>query len=196
MKKTLGLIFVLALASAPAMAQKVNIDYAHDFDFAEVKTFKYVDTEDSNPEDHLMADRIQGAIIMELKEGGLQQVDNEADADLYVTYHVTTQENTSYSTTSVGYGGYGGHYGGWGGWGYGGPGYGGMGMASSTTQAHNYTEGTLIIDAYEPEEKKMVWRGTGTVTVKENPQKRTKQVDKILHKLGKKWDKILKNKGK
>jgi hypothetical protein len=194
MKKALGLIFVLALASAPAMAQKVNIDYAHDFDFAEVKTFQYVNTEESNSKDQLMADRIQGAIVMELKEGGLQQV--EADPDLYVTYHVTTQENTSYSTTSVGYGGYGGHYGGWGGWGYGGPGYGGMGMASSTTRAHNYTEGTLIIDAYEPEEKKMVWRGTGTVTVKDDPQKRTKQVDKILHKLGKKWDKILKNKGK
>ncbi len=61
---------------------------------------------------------------------------------------------------------------------------------------YNYTEGTLIIDGYDSKEKKMVWRGTGTVTVKDNPEKRSKQIDKILHKLGSKWDKILKNKGK
>lgn len=196
MKNALGLIFVLALASTPAMAQKVTIDFAHDFDFEAIKTFQYVDTSDSNEQDPLTASRIEGAIIMELKEGGLQQVETEADADIFVTYHVTTQDQTSYNTTSMGYGGYGGYHDGWGEWGYGGGGYGGMDMGSSTTRAHNYTEGTLIIDAYDSEEKKMVWRGTGTVIVNDNPEKRTKQIDKILHKLGKKWDKILKNKGK
>ena len=44
MKRTLGLVFILALMAAPAMAQKVTIDYAHDFDFSGVKTFQYVDT--------------------------------------------------------------------------------------------------------------------------------------------------------
>ena len=33
MKKVLGLIFVMALMATPAVAQKVTIDYAHDFDF-------------------------------------------------------------------------------------------------------------------------------------------------------------------
>jgi len=42
----------------------------------------------------------------------------------------------------------------------------------------------------------MVWRGTGTVTVKSKPDKQIKQVDKILRKLGKKWDKIHAGKGK
>ena len=59
------------------------------------------------------------------------------------------------------------------------------------TIATDYTEGTLIIDGYEPKEKKMVWRGTGTVTVKAKPEKQTKQVEKILTKMGKKWEKIL-----
>jgi hypothetical protein len=54
----------------------------------------------------------------------------------------------------------------------------------------------MIIDAYDPSDKKMVWRGTGTVTVKSNPEKQAKQVDNILSKLGNKWDKILKNQGK
>ena len=48
MKRALGIVFVLALVATPAVAQKVTIDYAHDFDFAAAKTFQYVDTEDSN----------------------------------------------------------------------------------------------------------------------------------------------------
>jgi len=185
MRKTLGLIIVLGLAAAPAFAQKVHIDYAHDYDFDTVKTFTYVNTEDSNSENPLMAERIAALIQKEMKEGGLKQVDD--GGDLYVTYHVTTQDRTSYTTTNFGYGGYGG---GWGGWG----GYGGMG--TSTTQAHNYTDGTLIIDAYDKTDKKMVWRATGTITIKNKPEKQIKQVEKILTKIGKRWDKILHNQGK
>jgi len=185
MKKVLGLIIVLGLAATPALAQKVTIDYAHDFDFEAVKTFQYVETKDSNSASQLTDDRIKNAIIRELTEGGLKQV--ESDPDLFVTYHLTTQENTVYNTTSSGYGGYGGYGRGWGGW--------GGSMGSSTTTASTYTEGTMIIDGYEPGEKKMVWRGTGTVTVKSKPEKQSKQIDSILDKLGAKWDKILKNQG-
>jgi hypothetical protein len=183
MRKSLGFLFVLAVAAAPAFAQKVTIDYAHDFDFGAVKTFQYVETKDSNSSNELMDGRIRDAIIKELTEGGLKQVDS--DPDLFVTYHITTQDNTVYNTTSFGYGGWGGGWGGWGG-----------GMGSSTTTASTYTEGTLIIDAYEPGDKEMVWRGMGTVTVKSKPEKQTKQIDKILTKLGNRWDKILKNEGK
>jgi len=191
MKKVLGLVFVLALAATPAMAQKVTIDYAHDFDFKSAKTFQYVETKDSNIKNQLMADRITTMFKKELAEGGLKEVTE--NPDIYVTYHATSKENTSYNTTSMGYGGYGGYYGGWGGYGR----YGGMGgMGSSTTYATTYTEGTLIFDAYEPGDKQLVWRGTGTVTVKDKPEKQIKQVDKILTKLGAKWDKILAGKGK
>jgi len=191
MKKALGLVFVLALVATPAMAQKVTIDYAHDFDFKAVKTFQYIDTKDSNIKNQLMADRITTMFKKELAEGGLKEVTE--NPDIYVTYHATSKENTSYNTTSMGYGGYGGYGGGWGGYGR----YGGMGgMGSSTTYATTYTEGTLIFDAYEPGDKQLVWRGTGTVTVKAKPEKQIKQVDKILTKLGAKWDKILAGQGK
>ena len=68
-------------------------------------------------------------------------------------------------------------------------------MATSTTTASTYTEGTLIVDAYEPGDKKMVWRGTGTVTLKAKPQKRAQQVNKIMTKMGARWDKILASQG-
>ncbi len=187
MKKTLGLIFVLALVATPALAQKVTIDYAHDFDFAAVKTFQYMSTEKSDPSDSMMASRAVSMFKQELTQGGLKEVSEKPD--IYVTMHYTSQENKSYNTTSMGYGGYGGFYGGWGGWGMG-------GMGSSTTTESTYTEGTLIFDAYEPSDKKMVFRGSGTVTVKAKPQKQTQQVQNILNKLGKKWDKMLAGKGK
>ena len=38
--------------------------------------------------------------------------------------------------------------------------------------------------------------GTGMVTVKSKPEKQIKQIDKILDKIGNKWDKILAGKGK
>jgi hypothetical protein len=140
MKKALGLVFVLTLAATPAMAQKVTIDYAHDFDFNSIKTFQYVDTKDSNSQNSLTDERIKNAIIKELSQE-LNLVDS--DPDIYVTYHVTTADKSSYTTSSFGYGGYGA---GWGGWGYGGMG----GMGTSTTTEHQYTEGTLIIDGVAP----------------------------------------------
>jgi hypothetical protein len=187
MRKALGLMFVVALFATPAMAQKITIDYAHDFDFKGIKTYQYVDTKESNVKNQLMADRVTAMLKKELAEGGLKEV--TSDPDIFVTYHFTSKENTSYNTTSMGYGGYGGFYGGWGGWGMG-------GMGTSTTYATTYTEGTLIFDAYEPGDKKLVWRGTGTVTVKAKPEKQVQQVDNILKKLGAKWDKILKGMGK
>ena len=180
MKTRLGLMIALVLLAAPAFAQKITIDYDHDYDFDKVKTFAYTTTEETNSKDQLMDGRIKDAIIKEVTEGGLQQVDS--DPDLFITYHLTTKENTVLSTTGMGYGGYGRGGGGWGG-----------GM--STTTASTYTEGTLIVDAYEPLDKKMVWRGTGTVTLKAKPEKRTQQVNKIMAKMGAKWDKILANQG-
>ena len=195
MKRMLLLVAALAVVATPSMAQKITIDYAHDFDFSAVKTFTYVDTGDSNIDSDLTNNRIKNAIIEQLttSEDSLKQVDS--GGDLYVTYHVTTEDNTVFNTSSFGYGGWGAGWGGYGGYGYGGyGGYGGMG-GSSTTTATTYTDGTLIIDGYEPGDKKLVWRGTGTVTLKAKPEKQYKQVDKILAKMGTKWDKIHTGKG-
>ena len=178
MRKTLGLVFVVALIATPAMAQKVTIDYAHDFDFKSIKTFQYVDTPETNSKNQLMADRIASMIKKELTEGGLTEVSENPDID--VTYHVATQERHSFTTTSFGYGG----------WGM------GPGMGSSMTTEQSYTDGTLVIDAYDAKDKKMIWRGTGVVTVKAKPEKQIQQVENILTKLGKKWDKILAGQGK
>lgn len=185
---TKGKILAIAVAGVfvalPGFAQKVTIDYAHDFDFGAVETFQYVDTEESNIEGNLMmAERVVSMIKQELREGGLTET--TSNPDLFVTYHFTSKERTTYNTSHFGYGDY---WGGWYGW--------GGSMGSSTTHEYNYTEGTLIIDAYDAKEKKMVWRGSGTVTVKAKPEKQIRQVENILRKLGKRWDKILAGQGR
>jgi hypothetical protein len=192
MKKVFGFLLVLAVVAGPSVAQKVTIDYAHDFDFETIKTFQYVETKDSNAGNDLTDNRLRNAIVREAKDGGLQQV--ESNPDMYLTYHVTTKDNTVFNTTNYGYGGYGPGWGGYGAWGYG---Y-GMGFFNdtATTEIYTYTEGTLIIDAYDPASKELIWRGTGTVTLKAKPEKQAKQVDKILTKIGREWEKILKNQGK
>jgi hypothetical protein len=181
MKRIFGLLIVLGLAASPALAQKVTIDYAHDFDFKTLKTFQYVDTKETDAPNQLMQDRIVAAIKRELTQGGLKEVTE--NPDVLVTSHLATKDDTVYTTTGFGYGGFAA---GWRGWG---------GMGTSMTTSSTYTEGTLIIDAYLPTDKKMIWRGTGTVTLKSKPEKQTQQIDNILSKLGDRWDKILAGQG-
>jgi hypothetical protein len=86
------------LLASPSLAQKINIDYAQDFDFGEVQTFVYVDTKDTDSADPVMHGRIEEAIVEELTAGGLQRVDSAAD--LSVTYHLASKDNTVLNTTS------------------------------------------------------------------------------------------------
>ena len=182
MKHRLGLLVALLTIAAPAFAQTITIDYDRDYSFEKVKTFSYVETHDTNAQDQLMDGRIHEGIVRELTADGLKQVDSEPD--LFVTYHLSSQQNMVLSTTGYGYGGWGGSARRWGG-----------GISTATTTSSTYTRGTLIIDAYEPVDKKMVWRGTGTVTLKSKPEKRTQQIDNILSKMGKRWKKILAKQG-
>lgn len=178
MNKTAPLLLAVIAVSIPAAAQKITMEYAHEFDFSSVETFRYVRTAETDAPDNLSDNRIKNTIIRELFEGGLNSA--SSNPDLVVTYHLTTKENSDWDTTSFGYGGY---FGGWGPWG------GGKGTATITRD-------TLIVDAWEPAGKTMVWRGTGAVKSTAKPEKRQKQIIKILSKLGKKWDKILAGKGK
>jgi hypothetical protein len=194
MRRYIVVLLPLALAAGCSSVQNANIDYARSFDFDGVETFQYVDTEESNIQDNpLMADRVVSMIKQELREGGLQEV--QENPDLYVTYHFISAERKQLSTTSMGMGGYGGYWDDWGGYG-GYDAFGGPMMGSSVTREYSYEEGTLVVDAYDSKEKKLVWRGMGTVTVKDKPEKQVKQVENILEKLGEKWDEILAGKGK
>ena len=62
------------------------------------------------------------------------------------------------------------------GWGWGG----GMSMQQSHTVINetNYIEGTLMIELFDPKDKKLIWQAIGTKTVSEDPKKREKGIPK------------------
>jgi hypothetical protein len=183
MKKSLGVLVVALLLSAPAVAQKVHIDFDRNADFGSYKTFMYKDTSETSMADTspLMHERAVQLIINQLKEGGLQQV--ESDPDLYVTYHTEEQEEMRLNTTSFGYG-YGPSW-------YWDPYWNrGASMGSSTTTAYSYTRGTLIIDVWDARTNNLIFRGSATAVVPSSPQKGERQIQKSLQKMSHRFRKM------
>jgi len=177
------LIFASALlAFAPALWAKVTIDYAKEMDFGDVKTFQFKATDETAAKDPLLADSIVQMLKTKLKAAGLTEA--TANPDVYVTYHVLTKDTPVLNTTGFGYGGFGPGWGAWGG-----------GLGSATTTVSTYTEDTLVIDAYRPSDNKLVWRGQGTTSWSDKPEKRDKQIQETLDDLSARWHKILRNQG-
>ena len=167
---TLVIALVAGLAPAAAMAQKITTDWDHNANFSSYETYMWREgTPLSNP---LVQQRVNSAIESELSAKGIRQV--ESNPDMYVTYHATTKDDTQYQTDSFGYGM--------------GPGWRGMGgMGTSTTRAITYHKGTLVIDFWDANKKQMLWRGTATATLSDNPQKNSKKIPKAMAKLFKKY---------
>ena len=154
----------VALVSACG-GTKVVIDYDNTADFSQYRTFSY---EVGSPytENPLVDRRIVAAIERHLTQEGLQKVDS--NADLHVTYHAATGQQSEYYTTGYGYGV--------------GPGWrwGGYGAAGSTTREVTYTVGTLVVDVWDASDKQLIFRGSASGTVSEDPSKSTENINKVM----------------
>jgi hypothetical protein len=158
---SLALLLVVGCGSGLTM----NHDFDQQADFSQFRSFQWVPAKDSP--NQLVESRIEAAVISELtrKKGLVQLTDNP---DLYVIYHIGAKDKVDIQSYGYGYGAGAGRYRG----AYGG--YGGGGISS-----YNYTEGTLIIDMISAETKQLVWRGSATGVLEENPSpdKLTKNVN-------------------
>jgi hypothetical protein len=180
--KSMALGMAVLLATVTGAVATVSIDYDHDVDFEKYKTFAIVfGEEQANLEktSPLVHQTILGDIKKQLVLHGLQEV--KTDPDVTLTYHVSTQDEMVLDTTGHGYG-FGPGFGpGWGwsgsGWGYG------------TTQMMSFTEGTIIIDAYDTGTKLAIWRGVMTEGIPDNVKKARKQVSRDINKMFEKWAK-------
>jgi hypothetical protein len=174
-----GLFAFLLLAimlPVVVLAQQVNIDFDRDADFRKYKTYAYqVCHRVENPlVDKRIVKEMESRIAME----GL--IGAEADPDVNVTYHSSTSEEFAVDTNTWGYG-----FGR--GWGHGGGSFGGGGPVSTTTTVRKYTRGTLVVDIWDARTKQLVWRGTATDTVSENPEKNEKKLKKAMEKMFRKY---------
>ena len=64
-------------------------------------------------------------------------------------------------------------------------------MGTADTHVSTFSRGTLVIDFWDPKTEKLVWRGSATAVVKENPQKAERQVQKAIKKIARKWDQMV-----
>jgi len=180
MRKHIGLAILVGLMAVSAAAMDIYVDFDRSGRFSWYKTYAYVETEETSLKGHndLMHSRIKNAIEHHLSQGRL--VENTDDPNLFVTYHAGSSTAVSVNPVSFGVG-----FGG--GWARD-PYWGGVGV--STASSSTYEQGTLIIDIWEAETKKLVWRGVAVDVFSDNPKKADKNINKAIEKMIKKWRKM------
>jgi len=178
-----SIIFLAAmLMAAGAWAVESYVDWDKDADFESYNTFVWVGSdEDLSESSPLWHDRVVDGITERMVAGGMTELTNDKTPDVYITYYASESQQTRIITDNMGYGYGGGYYGRGAGM--------GMSMGSSTSRVVTYDKGTLIIDIWDADEKKLVWRGSTTDTVSDNPKKMEKRLKKMLDKLVKVWHK-------
>jgi hypothetical protein len=172
----------ILLAAVTGVTAGVSVDYDHEADFEKYKTFAIAfaegqtNLETSSP---LVHQTILENIKKHLVLRGLTEV--KTDPDLMLTYHVALQDDMVLDTTGHGYG-FGPDFGpGWG--------WSASGWGAGTAQMMSFTEGTVIIDAYDTGTKLGIWRGVMTEVVSGNIKKTRKEASRDIDKMFEKWAK-------
>ena len=167
-----ALYVAVAIGAGVAGAQTVHTDSAPSVNFSSFKTYYWAKT-DPVPGNDITNQRIIAAVDGGMASRGWTKAP-QGQADLAVVANVSTKQRQSLDTFYGGYGGFGGW--GWGGWG------------PTETTVRTYLEGTLVVALFDAMTKKLVWRGTATDTVSDNPQKNAEHIDKAVSKMfGKKF---------
>jgi hypothetical protein len=172
-------VILLGLFSFAGSKFKAYVGYDKSVDFSTIKTFAYYETRETSFADNSpIHEMIKYLIIIKFKASGLKQV--KENPDIYVTYHTNQQADLRLDVTMYSYS----YSAGW----WWSPLWGsGMDVAA-------YTKGTLVVDAWNPKTKNIVWRGVvvGVVPEDPSPQKAQKTIEKALDSIGREWQKQLK----
>ncbi|MGH9761707.1 MAG: DUF4136 domain-containing protein [Blastocatellia bacterium] len=169
--KTTGSILKFALLGVSllafcrvSMAQDVSYNFVPGTDFSKYKTYRWVDVPGGKHPNQILDGQIVQAIDSQLNAKGLAKTDGDT-ADLYVDYQVAVDKQQQWNSYSSGYGWY----------------WGGM----TTTSSSNIYVGTLVLDIYDAQAKRLIWRGDATKTLKpdRNQQKVVANIQKGIAKL-------------
>jgi hypothetical protein len=169
---TVAIALILGFC-ATAWSQDVTVNYVPGTDFSKFKTYKWVPIESNMHPDPMVEQQIKQSIDNELASKGFVKTDDQ-NADLYVGYQVSIEEEKQWDAYNLGVGPR------WS-WGMGGMGMGGMATATSST----IQVGTLGFDVYDRTNQKLIWRGSATKTLNppKDPEKRQRNLDKAVAKL-------------
>jgi hypothetical protein len=161
---------VLLLASPQFLKtnQDVNVTFDHEAPFAKYKTYKWVPVQSAQHLDDLTSEQLVGTFNAELAKKSLKK--SEDQPDLYVAYQVAQGNEKKLSHFDLGatYGS--------------GAGGAAANGGASTTVVHS---GLLVLDMYDAETKKLIWRGvvSNAISADAKPDKKQKQMDSGVQKL-------------
>jgi hypothetical protein len=154
----------LLLAACASSPPKPTVDHKADYNFTAVqKIAMYRESGQVSGDNPLQLsdiqrDRIDQALAYALRNRGFQMVDDPAQADLLLSWHLVTQNKTdvrTYETPTygMGYGRYGRYnrYSAYNCW--------SCSPTRTEVSVQNYTQGTFIVDMIDPTLRKSVWRG-------------------------------------
>ena len=149
------LIVLLALAGC-ASTPTAQMDFDPGFDFTGVRNIAIQPIDRSVATTVIVSDmqvsRINEALAAELQRKGYQVVDNNADADMLLTWHLITQERMdvrSYNTSI--------RYNCW------------NCSGGSNLRVTQFTQGTFIVDLIDPQRLQSVWRSTFESRLRDQP---------------------------
>ena len=168
------LSMIILFLFSSCSSTKVISDKDSSEDFTQFKTFEYYGWADNSDQALTRFDkeRIEAAFAEEGRKRGITQVESNGDVIvvLFVTGEIKTQ--TTAQTSTMGMGGMNGR-----GRGMGGPGWGwGATQSHTVINETNYLVGTLMIEMFDIEDKKLIWQAIGTKTISENPKKRERGI--------------------
>lgn len=166
LQKMLAIPLVLIASTTAVFADRVSTDYNHAANFNQIKTYSWSKVHTANS---IWDRRVKDAIDKQLAAKGWTQVASGGDVSLVAIEKTSVQQQ--YDT----------FYDGLGGWRR----FGGFG--ESTTTVDNYRVGTLIVSMFDVNSKQMIWRGTSSSDLSGNPDKNTKNLDKDVEKMFKRF---------
>jgi hypothetical protein len=155
---------MVALLAGASFAQKVKTDYDRGANFSQYKTYSWEAVKTRN---ELNIDRIKNAVNADLTAKGWTQL--PTGGNICVVAIEATQNQQTLNTFYNGFGG---------GWRWRG-GFGG----STTTYVDNYKVGTLVLDMFDSQTKKLVWRSSSSDTLSDKADKNIKNLNKGVQKM-------------
>jgi hypothetical protein len=165
------LLQLVACAGLP-----VSTDYDVSRDFAALKTYAWLEPPkklvvDPLVDNDLMAARVQHSVDAELAALGYRKVAGAESVDFLVSYHISAEDQISFSSFHSHFGYYPCWHGCYG------PGF----DHDDDLMVNHYKQGTFMLDVIDPASKKLMWRGiAGRRLVAGTPQERDDYVRSIV----------------
>ena len=165
-KKLLAIALFLTAITTAMFADSVTVDYDHSANFKKINTYSWSNIHTANS---IWDQRVKDAIDQQLAAKGWMQVASGGDVKLVAVEKTSVQQQ--YETLYDGVGG-------WRRWG---------GLGETTPTVNNYKVGTLIVSVLSGNSNQLIWRGVSSGTLSGDPNKNTKQLDKDVQKMFKKF---------